>query len=703
MRRHGPVRIRERAGGLISIEEVALEGGKTLVRDLSLESKFNISGTVTYDDGSAAAGLTVVAMFAADDAGARFETQAVTDADGRYALASPFATASFIEVYADGVERPRPARSVTAPRDDLDFVLKRTAAAPPEPDAKRFLADLEMVQRQITSLEIKGESRRYDADRETGALKESPYNHIFTVSMDRLPRGRVKLDNKSVVPWKRRAGDAERPLAGFAQHAYNGDVRTYIDWSEAGEPTAQEISAGQPPDVGAGSRHWGIDLLASTYGNIGLAQLLRRKEGKWSVEDRGKGLFAVSYRRENYEGDDVRVVLLVDLSRNGIISEILLWSKNPKDGQEYLGTKLKGDFARTEDGIWLPRYAESVSEGLWTWKTTLTATANVSFPDETFVLDFVPGHIVRDNITGTSFIAGAAVAEHGSESTPAVVELDVHDDSYGGACFADLDKGEVMTPRRQRMQDPLGWMRENGIDAVGETSVSVRGLACLDMKVTKRLPAEMWEAPDAEINALLSGVERGRMGAMKGDGDLPATYAFETREGTRGILQILEVSDRDRLIKVRYRVTGKRAGEAPISLVPSRRRPERSLSGRVLDGTGQVVAGAEVSVWPHGGVFTSDDEGRFKAAWMVAPLPEGLPSYVFARQHERGLAGWVTLEEGAARCDVTVTAAADFSGTVTDPDGMPIPGAAINLWLLVPSGEGSWQPGRIGEDETTTD
>ncbi len=371
---------------LISIEEVVLEGGRTLVRDLSLESKFNISGTITYDDGSPAAGLTVVAMFAADGAGAQFETQAVTDADGHYTLASPFATASFIEVYASGVERPRPARNITAPRDDLNFVLKRVAA-----------------------------------ERDTEVEKK----------------------------------------------------------------------------------------------------------------------------------------------------------------------------------------------------------------------------------------------------TPAVIELDVHDDSFGGACLADLDAGKVIMPPGEKPEDIIGWMRENGIDVVGETSVSVRGLGCLDMKVSERLPGETWEAADAEIPALLSGIERQQMAPMKGGEDLPATYAFETREGAQGILQILEVNDRDKVIKIRYRVIEKVVEGGDAAAAEKSGAQLAPIEVTVTDGGGQPVPGADVTIGLEtmGEVSaTTDARGMASLPWPDADGAGTGPG--------PGISGLGAEDRESLVC----------TGKVVDGDGRPVAGAVVNAY-----------------------
>ena len=136
-----------------------------------------------------------------------------------------------------------------------------------------------------------------------------------------------------------------------------------------------------------------------------------------------------------------------------------------------------------------------------------------------------------------------------------VVELAVHDDDPGTACAVDLDTGKLITVPKDV---PLGgpeeeWMRKRGIDAIGETSLSVRGLGCLDMKVVGPLPEEKWDAGADEVAALLAPVKAAEMAAMSGGDKPPATWAFQTREGSEGLLQIMGIEGEE--IKIRYRLT----------------------------------------------------------------------------------------------------------------------------------------------------
>jgi hypothetical protein len=42
--------------------------------------------------------------------------------------------------------------------------------------------------------------------------------------------------------------------------------------------------------------------------------------------------------------------------------------------------------------------------------------------------------------------------------------------------------------------------------------------------------------------------------AMQGNGELPATYPFKTREGAMGLLQITGFTDDDRGVNIRYKL-----------------------------------------------------------------------------------------------------------------------------------------------------
>jgi len=173
-----------------------------------------------------------------------------------------------------------------------------------------------------------------------------------------------------------------------------------------------------------------------------------------------------------------------------------------------------------------------------------------------------------------------------------VVELAVHDDDPGSACAVDLDTGKLITvPTTDQV--PLGapqeqWLRKRGIDVVGETAWDYGGLGAFDMKIAGPLPEEKWNAGPEETGGLLALAPSRATAAMRGAARPPATWAFQTREGGEGILQITGVEGEH--ITIRYRLTRRlRIEELPL---------ENGTVEVVLidDDTGAPIEGARVSI-----------------------------------------------------------------------------------------------------------
>lgn len=122
------------------------------------------------------------------------------------------------------------------------------------------------------------------------------------------------------------------------------------------------------------------------------------------------------------------------------------------------------------------------------------------------------------------------------------------------------------------------------------------------------------------------------------------------------------------------------------------------LTGRVLDGDGQPVAGAAVRLYAEGDpepqVASAGSDGRFRLTgldatrryWIAAAAPGYLPTVAPVAS-----GGWIVPDAAAgAAVDVVLrAAAATLEGTVTDPDGAPVDGARIRLAL--PEGDTPWQ------------
>jgi len=110
----------------VILETVMLEPGKTAIEDLSFEGRYSLNGTITFEDGTAAAGLEVAATFSSEDRRMTYSGLAKTDAKGRYEIKSPFEMVSYVEPYVDAsTERAEPRRGMRASAGTVDFVLRR--------------------------------------------------------------------------------------------------------------------------------------------------------------------------------------------------------------------------------------------------------------------------------------------------------------------------------------------------------------------------------------------------------------------------------------------------------------------------------------------------------------------------------------------------------------------------------------------------
>ena len=145
-----------------------------------------------------------------------------------------------------------------------------------------------------------------------------------------------------------------------------------------------------------------------------------------------------------------------------------------------------------------------------------------------------------------------------------VVEITVNDDNPKvGDFLLDFETGRLFSiPKeyREGHTEPPAvfekWIVPNGIDAIGETKNSVRGLFGLDL-VAIPIDGPADKLPEIPANRLSSQFVDsipGRPVPISGKGELPATYLFQTREGSRGVLQIVGFADEPRGVKIRYKL-----------------------------------------------------------------------------------------------------------------------------------------------------
>ncbi len=104
-----------------------------------------------------------------------------------------------------------------------------------------------------------------------------------------------------------------------------------------------------------------------------------------------------------------------------------------------------------------------------------------------------------------------------------------------------------------------------------------------------------------------------------------------------------------------------------------------SISGIVLDESGQPVSGALVKVHPSGGEVLTDDNGKFVSGFEA----EDRDRCLIARDIQRNLAAVVAIKDESKPINITVKPALSISGQVTDTDGVGIPVARVSLRALI--------------------
>lgn len=156
-----------------------------------------------------------------------------------------------------------------------------------------------------------------------------------------------------------------------------------------------------------------------------------------------------------------------------------------------------------------------------------------------------------------------------------VIERVVNDDSAGRDLAIDFESGKLFSlPPGLHADDTnafLAWVRSNGIDAIGETSVSIRGLVGVEM-IVRPVAGPLWEslAPQAALeNDVLKHGTPGMPAFLSAKGELPETYLFKTREGAVGLLQITGFTEKPRGVKLRYKLVNSSGAAMP----PSRADP----------------------------------------------------------------------------------------------------------------------------------
>ncbi|MBN2291662.1 MAG: PEGA domain-containing protein [Pirellulales bacterium] len=150
------------------------------------------------------------------------------------------------------------------------------------------------------------------------------------------------------------------------------------------------------------------------------------------------------------------------------------------------------------------------------------------------------------------------IRDKGQTTWEPVIERVVNEEmSKQGNQFIDFDTGKVFAPPKPGSNQTLEkWIADTGIDAIGGTRKGIQGLVGIEMIV---FPAEnqFWDMLPAEKVTDNAVFARGKAGTpiyISGQGKLPTTHIFKTREGGRGILQIVGFVDKPSGVKIRYKL-----------------------------------------------------------------------------------------------------------------------------------------------------
>jgi len=132
----------------------------------------------------------------------------------------------------------------------------------------------------------------------------------------------------------------------------------------------------------------------------------------------------------------------------------------------------------------------------------------------------------------------------------------------------DLDKGQSVSAREMATNEDDAandlWKRAHGVDVGATITGQQRGLVGWDF-ICIPAKARLWDSASAQ--SVISLVDETRPAAkvtplLAKPDELPATFAFKTREGAVGILQITGFSDQPSGVKIRYKLAQIKAPES---------------------------------------------------------------------------------------------------------------------------------------------
>jgi hypothetical protein len=144
-----------------------------------------------------------------------------------------------------------------------------------------------------------------------------------------------------------------------------------------------------------------------------------------------------------------------------------------------------------------------------------------------------------------------------------VIERTIVGEGDANKRFIDFDTGkqlaaaEFFGPKDEPSPEATQkWWKQNGIDAMGDTSSATRGLVGFDL-IAVPVASNEWDMAPARLDYYLAAAKAGTPATMSAKGDLPATFVIQTREGGRGLLQITGFTDNPLGVKIHYKLVQK--------------------------------------------------------------------------------------------------------------------------------------------------
>jgi hypothetical protein len=188
--------------------------------------------------------------------------------------------------------------------------------------------------------------------------------------------------------------------------------------------------------------------------------------------------------------------------------------------------------------------------------------------------------------------------------------------------------GSVPRDLVQNVLQALAWMEKNGMDAVTEPSRSLQGSG-LKLAI---LPKDAWDQLSPEqLDRTLDPIRSQKWQTIdSGEQDTPSpqTYAFQTREGGRGLLQILAFAGQG--VKLRYKLVQASAGTkaSNVESQPSAKSP-KDVSSRLITAVGSLARTGPDSTWQIDARVAEADIAPVEKGQLVTVTVDAFPRRTF--------------------------------------------------------------------------